>query len=69
MMAAVNKTAWDTTTLCSGLPPMAATNISGTKRNLVKINFGENEVLLNTKKWTGKSFSKIKEITVTLPTN
>ena len=64
MMAAVNKTAWDSTryvqwTFANG----AHAYFWDKERNLVKIDFDDKEVLLNTKEVNGKVFQNGTEIT------
>lgn len=64
MMAAVNKTAWDTTTFVQWTFANGGHEYFwDKKRNLVKVNFDNNEVLLNTKEVAGKAYQNGTEIT------
>ena len=63
MMAAVNKPAWDTTNIISWDFAGRQQYLWDKKRNFVKVIWGENVVLLNTKSLTGKSFINGVEVT------
>lgn len=59
MMSAVNKTAWDSTRYVSWTFANGGHDYFWDKeRNLVKVNWKENEVLLNTKQVDGKAWQK-----------
>jgi len=63
MMAAVNKTAWDTTNIISWDFAGRQKYLWDKSRNYVKVMWSDNEVLLHTKSVTGKSFAKGVEVT------
>ncbi len=63
MMASVNKTAWDSTRFVQWTFVRTGNEYFWDKeRNLVKINFDGNEVLLNTKKIAGKAYQNGSEV-------
>jgi len=63
MMTAVNKPAWDTTSIISWDFAGRQQYLWDKKRNFVKVIWGKNVVLLNTKSLTGKSFKNGVEVT------
>ncbi|HFA50863.1 MAG TPA: hypothetical protein ENJ95_17785 [Bacteroidetes bacterium] len=62
MMAAVDKTAWDSTRWVQWSFTGAHHFLWDKSRNLVKVNWEENEVLLNTKSVTGKAWQNGQEV-------
>ena len=63
MMAAVNKSAWDNTAIISWDFAGRQQYLWDKDRNFVRVTWGENIVLLNTKSLTGKSFVNGVEVT------
>lgn len=64
MLKALNKSAWDSTSVVAWTHKGGHQFVWDKKKQMVEVKWGENNVLLNLKEWNkGKAFSEGKEIT------